>query len=318
MQFAKNAGLGQAVCHIEHAGDEGGINLVLVFGVGSHGGDVLAGLDQCCGQDRLGCRGGGDDDTRAGHRLGHGCGGGDRKSQTGGHRISQTLCAGHVARPDPGGAQGPHQRQRLKLHCGLHPGAKDRHDIRVLPCKVARSDRPRRRRAHVGQIAVVQQQRLDKPGAGRQHHHHAIGRWQAKGGVAEETGADLDRKAVDPRHIGGFHIDLAAMLGKIKSQDRGHGDRQGGQRPKRAFDAFNAGQIKRHQQAQIGLGQNGDRGSHANSSALLAPAITRACKSGSIFCPDRIATTGPEATTLPARMAPIPTAAAPSMTSPIW
>ena len=54
-------------------------------------------------------------------------------------------------------------------------------------------------------------------------------------GIVEEAGADLDGEAIEARHIGGLHVDLAAMLGNVEPQDRRHGDGLGRQRLEGVF-----------------------------------------------------------------------------------
>ena len=60
---------------------------------------------------------------------------------------------------------------------------------------------------------------------------------QAELRIVEEAGADLDGEAVDAGHIGGLHVDLAAMLGDVEPQDRRHRhrawSRARGRRPRR-------------------------------------------------------------------------------------
>jgi hypothetical protein len=78
------------------------------------------------------------------------------------------------------------------------------------------------RRADVGEIAVVEQHGLHDSGLGVQQDHEAVEAGQAALGVVEETGADLDREAVQARHIGGLDVDLAVPLRDRHRQDRRH------------------------------------------------------------------------------------------------
>ncbi|MEY9586875.1 hypothetical protein ABIA15_005696 [Sinorhizobium fredii] len=178
-------------------------------------------------------------------------------------------------------------------------------------------DCPGRRRPHVGQVAIVDEQRLNQPRAARQQYHHAIGARQADLRIVEEAGADLDREAVEARHIGGLDVDLAAMLGNIEPQDRRHRHRPGGECVEGILDAGNRLAIKRHDAAQLRLGEN-RHPCHAASSrnGSVSPFITRRCRPMSTLRPETMTTIGPPVILiLPARSAAMPTAPAPSTTS---
>jgi len=87
---------------------------------------------------------------------------------------------------------------------------------------MAGGDCPGSRRADIGQVAVVEENRLDDPGLGAEEDHETIEAGQAELGIVEETGADLDREAVEPRHISGLHVDFAMPFGNRHRQDRRH------------------------------------------------------------------------------------------------
>src|SRR5690606_11568517 len=75
--------------------------------------------------------------------------------------------------------------------------------------KMPRSDSSGGGRAHIGQVAIVEKQRLDQPGLCREQDHQAVEAWQAKLGIVEETGAHLDREAIETRDVGGLHVHFA-------------------------------------------------------------------------------------------------------------
>ena len=162
------------------------------------------------------------------------------------------LRLGGIARPDARLGDRPHQHQRLELQPGLHAGAEDRGNGGIRPRQMFRRDRAGGGGADIGEIAIVEQQRLDQPGSCRQQHHHAVDAGQAELRIVEEAGADLDGEAVDARHIGRLHIDLAAMLGNVEPQDRRHRHRQSGQRAESVLDAGDGVEIERHDLAQFG------------------------------------------------------------------
>ena len=110
--------------------------------------------------------------------------------------------------------------------------------------------------AHIGEIAVVEQQRLDKAGASAEQDHQAVEARQPELGIIEEAGADFQREAVEPRHIGGLDVDFAAMFGNVEPQDRRHHHGLGGQRPKGVLDAIDRARVERHDAAEIGFGQD--------------------------------------------------------------
>ena len=221
-----------------------------------------------------------------------------------------------IARPDPGFADRPHQRQRRELQLCLRAGAVDSGHVRVLSRQMFRRHCAGGGRAHVGQIAVVEQQRLDQSRLCRQQHHQSVGARQTELGIVEEARADLDGKTVEPRHVGRLHVDLAAMLGDVEPHDRRHGDRQRRQRAKGSLHAGNRIEIQLHDLPEITFGEDRYAAHAAPSCAPTnSPHTTCRCSAMSIFRPETRTTTGPETLTLPASSAAMPTAPAPSTTS---
>src|SRR3954454_11488522 len=170
--------------------------------------------------------------------------------------------------------------------------------------------------AYIREIAVVEEQRLDQSGLCREQHHHAVDARQAELGVVEEAGADLDGETIDAGHIGGLHIDLAAMLGDVEPENRRHRHGKRGQGAEGVFDAGNSIEIERHEGAQLRGGEDGHPAHGTRSgSASASPLTTRRCRPMSMLSPVRTTTVGPLVLTLPASRAPMPTAPAPSTIS---
>ena len=117
------------------------------------------GLDQ-----RLGRRRGGDDDVGTGCRV--------SRIRLGAHHDAQPfaqagggrLGLGCVARPDTRFLDRPDKAQGFQLQAGLQTGAEDRGHGRVFARQMLGRDSAGGGRADIGQIAIVEQQRLDHTG----------------------------------------------------------------------------------------------------------------------------------------------------------
>jgi hypothetical protein len=117
---------------------------------------------------------------------------------------------------------------------------------------------PRRRRAQVGQIAIVEKHRLDQTGARGKQDHQPVEARQAQFGVVEEPRADLDRETAHPRHIGRLHIDLAMRLGQVHRHHRRHHNAAIRQRAEGLLDHPDRLEVEIHRAAQLGLGHDPD------------------------------------------------------------
>ena len=317
MEFAEAPCLAGAVGDIEvRQLQDRRRNLVLVLGVRPHRGQVLAGGDETGMDQRLGGGRCGDQHVRTRRRL--------RSIGLRAHHdaelFAQFRCRPvgleRIACPDARFLDRANQFQCFQLQAGLHAGAVDSGDRGILAREVFGSRRPGGGRAHVGQVAIVEQQRLDQPGRRRQQDHHAVGRGQADLRIVEETGADLDGKAVKVRHIGRLHVDLAMMFGNVEAQDRRHRHRQGGERPEGVLHTGDGVEVQLHDRPEIGLGEDRHAGHAARSRPSRHALLTMSrCRFMSMFLPDSTATSGPLASTLPASRAAMPTAPAPSTTS---
>src|SRR5690606_7634939 len=127
-----------------------------------------------------------------------------------------------------------------------------------------------------------------------------------------EAGADLDGEMVDARHIGRLDVDFSPVLGDVEPEDRRHRHRRRGQRAEGVLHAVDGVEVKRHERAQVCLGQDGDGVSH-----LAGSSSTRVNVSGATLAPERMQTVSRPGLTRPDRIAAWPTAAAPSTASPV-
>jgi hypothetical protein len=196
VQFAQHAGLRSGGRrHRSAFARVRRLDLVLVLGVRTHGGNVLAGCGHHAGSG--GCGRGGDDNIGARHRL-HPPWRKRRRKARAAASLSQSAAALAGSRAQMRASR--IGRTSSAPQPAVPPACRRQGWRRGLS---ARAQMPRGNGtcgcgAHIGQIAVVQQQRLHEAGPCRQHHHQAVGRGQAERRVAEETGADLDGEMVEP------------------------------------------------------------------------------------------------------------------------
>ena len=119
-----------------------------------------------------------------------------------------------------------------------------------------RRDGTRGSGAHIRQIAVIHQQRLDQPGSSREQDHQSVETGKPDLRIVEETGTDLDRKAVEAWDVGSLDVHLAVGVVDLHRQDRRHHDVTRRKRHKHTFDHVHCGEVQWHSGAQINLGQN--------------------------------------------------------------
>ena len=112
--------------------------------------------------------------------------------------------------------------------------------------------------ADVGQVAVVEEERLDEAGGGGEEDHQAVERGQAELGVVEEAGADLDREAGEAGEVRGLDVDLAVDCRQRHREDGGHDDAAGVERGEGALDGVDGGEVERHGATELGLGDDQD------------------------------------------------------------
>jgi hypothetical protein len=146
----------------------------------------------------------------------------------------------------------------LDLQTRLDAGAVDAGGRHRRRRQMPGRDRACGRRAHIGQIAIVQEHGLDQPGLRRKQHHKTVQARQAERGIVEEAGADLDRKALEARNIGGLDVDLAIGVGDRHRQNRRHHHLARGERGESPLDRVDDGEIEPHRRAQLVFGQDGD------------------------------------------------------------
>lgn len=132
-------------------------------------------------------------------------------------------------------------------------------------------DRASRRRAHIGQIAIVQQDRINQPGFRRKQDHQPVQARQAQFRVVEKAGADLDREPVKTRNIGGLYINLTIGVRQCHGEHRRHDHLAARKRGKCLLHNFDCRQIKRHKVAQIMLGEDLYGAFHAPIIAGIPP-----------------------------------------------
>ena len=172
--------------------------------------------------------------------------------------------------------------------------------------------------AQIREIAVVQVQRLEAPGPGREHHHHAGHARQAELGIVEEAGAHLDRETRQSRHERGLDVDLAVHLGEVHVQDRRHHDAAGGERRERAGDGVDDLGVELDAAPELVLGQDRERhaacpGQGARAPGLgSSPRISVNRRMSTLRPLSTTAISSPGARTLPASSAATPTAPPPS------
>ena len=174
--------------------------------------------------------------------------------------------------------------------------------------QMPRRDRAGRGGTHVGEIAVVEQQRLDQPGAGAEQHHQPVQARQSEPGIVEEPRADLDGEAVEAGHIGRLHVHLAAMLGDVEAQDRRHHHRPWSR--VRQTPAPRS-PPPRHRAARCGE----DRLRSGSAWRSLPPRRSDGAARGRCCAPRRRPRPDRAPTTRPASSAAMPTAPAPSTVS---
>ena len=223
-----------------------------------------------------------------------------------------------IARPDDQLGEIAHELQRADLQLGLDSGADDACRADVARRQVLRRDSAGRRRPNVGQIAVVEKHRLDDSGFRVEQHHQAVQAGQPAFRIIEEAGADLDGEAVEAGHVGGLHVDLAAMRLDRHGEDRRHHDAAFGERAKGVLHDRHRVEIERDALPQLGLRQDRHaRHSPPSDSTSLAGAIACWKRVMSMFFPETmIATRSPSVAARAASSAAIPMAPAPSATQP--
>ncbi len=256
-QFAERLALADPVGGIEvGCGERLRLDLVLARLVGAHGGDVQARMQPVGPEHRLLGRRGGDDELRCSDqpcriRL-RPC----VDAEHGGDIGGASLRLGRIAPPDQRLPERPHQMRRRHLQPRLHAGADDAGRLHRRRCEMACGDRPGRSRAHVGQIAIVEQQRLDQAGPGGEQDHQPVEARQAELRIVEEAGADLDREPLEAGNIGGLDVDLAIGLRDRHRQDRRHHHASRGERGEGPLDDADRVEIEMDDPAQLLLRQH--------------------------------------------------------------
>ena len=163
-----------------------------------------------------------------------------------------------VAAPDEDAGERADEAGGGDLQAGLDAGAEDAGGLDGLGGHVAGGDGAGGGGADVGQVAVVEEERLDEAGGGGEEDHQAVEGGQAALGVVEEAGADLDREAVEAGEVRGLDVDLAVDGGQRHREDRRHDDAAGVERGEGALDGVDGGEVERDGAAELGLGDDED------------------------------------------------------------
>ncbi len=163
-----------------------------------------------------------------------------------------------VAAPDENPPERPHQMRRLDLQPRLDAGADDARRGDGARREVAGRDGAGRRRADVGEVAVVEEQRVDEAGLRREQDHQPVEARQAELRVVEEARAHLDREAVEAGDVGRLHVDLAVRLRDRHRQDRRHHDAARGERGEGPLDRVDRLEVEADRLAEIGFRRDQD------------------------------------------------------------
>ena len=235
-----------------------GLDLVLAVLVRAHRGDMQAGMQPSGLEDRFGRWRGGYDELAFGHdalRIVIDAGVDAKIARQVGRASLRLL---DVAAPYQSPAEGTDQMSGLDLEPGLNAGAEHASGFDRRRRQMPGGDGSRRRRADVGQIAIVEKQGLDESRRRGKQDHQAVEARKAEPRIVEEAGADLDGEAIEAGNIGGFHVDLAMGLGDRHGQDRRHDDFARRQRREGVLDDLQRVEVERDAASQVGLGQDGD------------------------------------------------------------
>src|SRR5471032_1323289 len=220
MKLAENARLFKAVADIAPGNKNPWCELVLVFGVRSHRGDMQTRMQIFCVYQRDSAWCGRDGDVGERKRFMHTCG---YLTADALHALREAPRTFRVTCPDGNVVDLADQPYRLQLQACLLTRPNHGHTPRVLACEPARGDRARRSGANRGEITVVEQHGLSQSGTCRKHQHEAIETRQTEGRIVEKAGTDLDGKAIETRQPRSLYIDFTGMLGKIETKDWRHG-----------------------------------------------------------------------------------------------
>jgi hypothetical protein len=179
---------------------QAGSSSFLCLLIRAHRGDMLA-RPQPVGLKHRACRRrGGDNDIRRPDRRGRHPGLSHR-SRAPAKAPPPPLRFAGIPRPDRMRPDRTNQAQRLELQPRLAcPPRGCRHATRRRARRCRAATAPGGSGADIGEIAIVEQQRLEHSGPCREQHHQSGCARQADLGVVEEARRDLDRETVDPGH----------------------------------------------------------------------------------------------------------------------
>ena len=209
-------------------------------------------------QDRRAGGGGGDDELALGHEAGRVGLGRRVDAEVGGEGEGGGGGLVGVAAPDEDAGERADEVGGGDLQAGLDAGAEDARRVHGLGAHVAGGDAAGGGGADVGQVAVVEEERLDEAGGGGEEDHQAVERGQAELRVVEEAGADLDREAGEAGEERGLDVDLAVHCRQRHREDGGHDDAAGVERGEGALDGVDGGEVERHGATELGLGDDQD------------------------------------------------------------
>ncbi len=148
-----------------------------------------------------------------------------------------------------------HHLEAAHLVARLRARADHAGGLDLAPRQHVGGERPGQAGAQLGEVAVVDEQRLQKAGLRADQDHHARAVGQTLGGVVGKARCDLDGEAVEALDVGRLDVDLAVVLGDLDGDDGGREGASFGEAREALGDRFECLAVEPGAAADLGLGK---------------------------------------------------------------